>query len=329
MRALVTGGTGFVGSAVVRALLQSGTDVVCLVRPGSNLANLQGLDLALTRGDLTDRASLRQALAGCDQLYHVAAHYGTRPEDAETMFRVNAEGARNVLTLAAEMGLSRIVHTSTIGTIGQPDEDRWATEEDLFVDRGQASAYARSKLEAEQCALELARQGAPVVVVNPCAPVGPRDTKPSSTGQRIIDYLQGRAPSFSPGGINFVAVSDVAAGHLLAAERGEVGSRYILGNAQGNLSLADFYHLMQRVTGIRPPGSSRLGSAKQLARRALGRVVRRPQPAPGSVSSGHRPAALTADPRRAIRELGLPQTPLETGLRQAAEWFERHGYLAD
>lgn len=323
MRALVTGGTGFVGSAVVRALLAQGAEVVCLVRPAANLANLEGLAVERATGDLADVASLRRALSGCSQLYHVAAYYGTREQDAELMARVNVDGTRNILLLAAELGLERIVHTSTIGTIGQPADGRLATEEDLLADDGRLSAYVRTKLEAETIALELGARGAPVVVVNPCAPVGARDIKPSSTGQRILDYLAGRTPSFSPGGINFIDVDDVAQGHLLAAQRGRPGARYILGHAQGNLDLLGFYVLLQRASGSSPPGYRRFAGARQWTRRLLkGSGTAEQQP------EGFRPSALTADPSRALAELGLPQTPLEDAFARAVRWFRLQGYVS-
>jgi dihydroflavonol-4-reductase len=324
MRALVTGGTGFVGSAVVRVLLRDGFRVSCLMRPTSDLRNLEGLDVRLVEGDLRDRDSLQKALEGCQQLYHVAAYYSTRPEDADKMMTINFGGSRNLLELAVERGLERIVHTSTIGTVGRPDGPRLPTEEDLYANYERASPYVLSKLKAEQLALDLGRRGAPVIVVNPCAPVGFRDVKPSSTGQRIIDYLRGRTPSFSPGGINFVSVNDVARGHLLAAERGRAGQRYILGNLKGNLMLEDFCHLVERASGTPPPGRGRLDSLKRIARQLKG-LLRGSDPS--SSLTGHRPTSLTADPARAVRELGMPQTPLEVDFVQAVHWFRIHGYV--
>jgi dihydroflavonol-4-reductase len=324
MRALVTGGSGFVGAAVVRALLGEGVSVTCLVRAGSDRRNLDGLAVTLATGDLNDPASLRAALAGCQQLYHVAAYYSTRAEDAALLQRVNVTGTRHLLTLAAELGLARIVHTSTIGTIGRPATDRLPTEEDLLTDLAAASPYARSKLEGEAVALELAQRGAPIVVVNPGAPVGARDVKPSSTGARLLAYLEGRAPSFAPGGINFVSVEDVAQGHLLAARRGRSGARYILGHAQGNLTQADFYALMERISGEPPP---REGGTMARLRAALRRLRLGGTTATVATVPGYRPQALTADPRRAIEELGLPQTPLEVAFRQAIVWFRANGYV--
>ncbi len=321
MQALVTGGTGFVGSAVVRELLKERFRVCCLVRPKSDLRNLAGLDVTLIEGDLSDVAALERALRGCQHLYHVAATYSTRPDAAAEMFRVNVEGTRHILQAAAEAGLTAIVHTSTIGTIGRPKEDRLPDERDLFDDWATASPYARSKLEGERIALELARQGAPIVVVNPCAPVGERDIKPSSTGARIVSYLRGRTPSYLPGGINFISVEDVARGHLLAAWLGKPGERYILGHAEGNLQLADFYALMERVSGLPAPQLGRFGPRRLAA--TLRGWLRPEKPLP----AGFRPAALTANPTRAIRELGLSQTPLEEAFARAVAWFRANGYV--
>jgi len=317
MRAFVTGANGFVGSAVVRALLDSGHAVAALVREGSDDRNLRGLDVQRVTGDLGQVEALDEGLRGCDALFHVAALYSTRPEDAERMLWVNGECTRRLLRLAADLGVSRIVHTSTIGNIGRRDDGRPPTESETMMVTPRTSVYARSKLEGERAALALAAEGAPIVVVNPCAPVGRGDYKPTSTGQRIVDYLCGRTPKLSPGGINFCSVEDIAVGHVLASESGRVGERYILGNAKGNLDLEQFTALMQKVSGVRPPGSGIGSRARRLARRIMGRAS---QTAP-SQAVGTRPDALTADPSRAIRELGLPQTPLEVAFAEAVAWF--------
>jgi len=317
MRAFVTGANGFVGSAVVRALLAQGHAVVALVRDGSDDRTLRGLDVERVTGDLEQAESLGEVLRGCDALFHVAALYSTRPEDTERMLWVNVECTRRLLMMAADLGVSRIVHTSTIGTIGRRDDGRPPTESDRMVVTNRTSTYVRSKLGGERAALELAAQGVPIVVVNPCAPVGRGDYKPTSTGQRIVDYIGGRTPKLSPGGINFCSVEDIAVGHLLAAEKGCAGERYILGNAEGNLDLRQFMTLMQQVSGVRPPDSGIGARAKRLARQ----ILRGAAQTPPSQAVGTRPDALTADPSRAIRELGLPQTPLEVAFAEAVAWF--------
>lgn len=318
MRAFVTGATGFVGTHVARALLREGAAVRVLARPGSDRRNLADLDVEVVQGDLLEPEPLPGLLAGCDELYHVAAFYSTRPKDGPTMYRVNVEGTRNLLEAALAAGVGRVVHTSTIGTIGRPEDGSLPTEASPFNLWATASDYAKSKVLGEQAALELAERGLPVVVVNPCAPVGPRDVKPTSTGQRIVDYLQGKQPSFVSGGINFVSVADVAAGHLLAARKGQPGQRYILGHAQGNLSLADFFALMKRVSGVTLAASRR---RPLVALRARLRSRWRPP------RQGQQPMALTCDPSRAIRELGLPQTPLAEAFAEAVRWFRENGYV--
>jgi len=345
VKAFVTGATGFVGSAVARSLLRRGIEVRVLARRGSNLANLAGLDVEVAYGDLLDRESLTEVLRGCDTLFHVAALYSATDADRERMYEVNVRGTKNILQAAQDSGVSRIVHTSTIGTIGQPQDGSLATEETPLLawgtsrrpvvprlrgedpQRGErrgdlsASHYAKSKYLAEVAALTACERGLPVVVVNPCAPVGARDIKPSSTGQRIVDYLRGRMPSFIEGGINFVAVDDVAEGHLLAAAKGRVGQRYILGNREGNWMRTQFLAVMARVSGQEPPRTARRWGLRLDLRRVLGA---RPRQAP---TQDLRPRALTCDPSKAIHELGLPQTPLEVAFAEAVQWFRENGYV--
>lgn len=324
MRAFVTGGTGFVGSALVRELLRDGARVRALVRASSNLRNLEGLDVETVCGDVLDEEALRRGLCECDVVYHVAGFYSTREEDAPLMYDVNVRGTKKVLSLALQAGVSKIVYTSTIGTIGRPEDDSLPTEDTEFNLWDTASHYARSKFLAETEALVLGEKGHPVVVVNPCAPIGPRDIKPTSTGQRIVDYMRGKMPSFAPGGINFIAVEDVARGHILAAQRGAIGHRYILGNANGNLMLSDFLRLTEEVSDVPPPRTGKVGvvaRAGVLVRRSL-----RPGKKAAS-GEGHRPAALTCDPSRAIEALGLPQTPLQVAFAGAVQWFRENGYV--
>jgi dihydroflavonol-4-reductase len=283
-------------------------------------------------GDLLDREGLTAALRGCDTLYHVAAYYSTAEADSQTMYEVNVRGTKAVLRAALKAGVQRVVHTSTIGTIGQPTDGTLANEETPFNLWDRGSHYVKSKYLAELVALSICNDGLPVVVVNPCAPVGPRDIKPSSTGQRILDYVHGKQPSFVPGGINFVSVQDVAEGQVLAAERGSVGRRYILGNKDGNLSLPDFAALMERVSGIKPPSRPREHRTGRTARRLrsvlrLGRSKARNGRSEAGDRKDSRPMALTCDPTRAIHELGLPQTPLATALAEAVAWFRENGYV--
>jgi len=311
MRALVTGAAGFVGSWVVKELLREGIEVRAFVRPQSDLRNLQGLQVELAYGDLRQRESVDRAVRGCQMLFHVAAFYSAREADAPLLYEINVGGTRNVLEAALEAGVEKVVHTSTIGTIGRPAKGGLPDESVAFNLWDTASHYVKSKYLAERLALAMARRGLPVVVVNPCAPVGPGDLKPSPTGRRIVDYLRGKIPPYPEGGINFIAVEDVARGHLLAAEKGRVGERYILGHQQGNLSRRQFLSLMERVSGIPRP---REGPRTRIRRLFRGKT------------RGHSPPSLTADPSKALRELGLPQTPLEEAFARAVQWFVENGY---
>jgi dihydroflavonol-4-reductase len=324
VRAFVTGATGFVGSAVVRSLLQRGVAVRVLARPSSDLSNIADLDVEVFCGDLLDKDALVRALHSCSMLYHVAAYYSAEGADSQTMYEVNVRGTHAVMGAALEAGVQRAVHTSTIGTIGQPVDGSLATEATPFNLWDTASHYVKSKYLGEVAALRLCQAGLPVVVVHPCAPVGPRDIKPSATGQRLLDYLHGRPPSFVAGGINFVAVDDVAEGEVLAAEKGRVGERYILGHKEGNLQLVDFCALMERVSGVEQPSIPRQTfPGLRLLRDRFSPSVGRDKAHVRDL----RPKALTCDPSKAIRELSLPQTPLATAMAEAVRWFSEHGYV--
>jgi len=312
MRALVTGATGFVGAALVRELVADGIDVHALIRAKADLRNLAGLNIGLAIGDIGDGQSIRAAMAGCDWVFHLAAYYSTKEGDAATMYAVNVDGTKNVLQAARDLGIRRFVHCSTIGTIGRTSDGSLPNEETPFNLWATASHYVRSKYRAERAALEAAAAGLPVVVVNPCAPIGPRDIKPSSSGQRVLDVLNGRLPSYLEGGINHIAVQDVARGLILAAQRGRIGERYILGNR--NLMLEDFLCLVEKAAGIRAP--------RPAPRRSLFSFL-----ASRPADSGHKPTALICDCRKAITELGLPQTPLDIAFSQAVTWFRENGYV--
>ncbi len=316
MRALVTGAAGFVGANLVRELLRDGVEVRAMVRKNGDLRNLADLDVEIATGDLTDAGSLAPLLRGCDVLYHVAALYGEGEAAARLMYAINAEGTRNILRAAQTAGVSRVVHTSTIGTIGRPANGENADESVEFNLWATSSHYARSKYMGERIALEMAHMGLPVVVVNPCAPVGKYDIKPSSTGRRVVDYLEGRMPSFLEGGINFIDVEDVARGHILAARNGTVGERYILGNV--NLSLKQFLQLMREVSGQKAPNGGDDNPLRQLARRILKSTAHSSQPHLHS---------LTCDCSKAIRELSLSPTPIRFSLAKAVQWFRDNGYI--
>ncbi|MGQ9585493.1 MAG: NAD-dependent epimerase/dehydratase family protein [Anaerolineae bacterium] len=317
MRVFVTGATGFVGGNLVQVLLSQGLDVVALSRTGEAPPHLAGLPVTWVRGDLADAGcSLEMMMRACAWVFHVAALYSTDPALAPLMYAVNVGGTKRVLVAAERAGVERVVHTSTVGTLGRREDGLPPNEEVPFNLWERASHYARSKYLGEVAALEWAGRGLPVVVVNPCAPVGPGDHKPTSTGRRILDYLQGRMPSYLDGGINFVHVRDVAWGHLLAARFGEPGRRYILGHLDGNLRREDFLRLMARASGQPAPRTPGPRWHTRLA--GLWRSSTLSQPT-------HRPEALTADPHRAVCELGLPQTDLQEAFAEAVAWFRETG----
>ena len=251
MRALVTGATGFVGSAVARALLQAGWQVTALVRPNSDRRNLQRLGAQLVMGDLGDPGSLDHALAGCEALFHVAADYRLGVRHPEELYRTNVDGTRNILEAARRVGTGRIVYTSSVATIGLPADGSPGKEATPVALADMIGHYKRSKFLAEQLACEAARSGSSVVIVNPSTPVGPGDIKPTPTGQMVMDAAAGRMPAYVDTGLNIVHVDDVAAGHLLALARGRSGERYILGGQ--DMTLRDILGEIARLAGRKPP----------------------------------------------------------------------------
>jgi dihydroflavonol-4-reductase len=327
MKALVTGATGFIGAAVARALVNAGTDVRVLVRPDSDLRNLHDLKVEQVHGDLRDRDSLRRALAGCQRLYHVAAHYALWARDPAIFYESNVTGTRTLLEAAHEAGTERIVYTSTIGTIGLPPHGGVGTEQTAVSLSQMAGHYKRSKYLAEQEVLKLARAGLPVVIVNPSAPVGAGDIKPTPTGQMIVDFMKGRMWAYIETGMNLIDVDDVAIGHLRAMERGRVGERYILGHQ--NLTLREIFTLLSRLTGIPAPRLKLPWQAilplAYANRWFADYVSHRPPRIP---LEGVRMAKyhMHYDCSKAVRELGLPQTPAEAALGKAVKWFRDNGY---
>ncbi len=315
--AFITGVNSFLGATLARRILAHGWQVRGLLRSHSNDILLRDLtDLTRVVGDLMTPETWRDALAGCDALFHVAASFTHDLAQIHQMEQVNIEGTRLVLNAALDAGVARIVHTSTIGTMGQPEDGSLATEETPF-NLPNPSAYVLSKLAGEQIALDLARQGAPIVVVHPPAMLGPGDWRPSASGRVVLAYLHGRPLRYIPGGVNWTPVQDVAEGMILALEKGRPGRRYILGHMQGNLDEGAFIALMARASGQPGPGPQS-GGWKQRLRSLLGRAT--PAPASGSF-----PARLTCDPSRAVRELGMPQSDLLDAARQEVAWYREMG----
>jgi dihydroflavonol-4-reductase len=333
MTSFVTGASGFIGANLVHELNARGQRVKVLLRPGSDRRGLQGAAYEPVAGDLADVARLREAMRGCDWCFHVAASYHLWLRDYAPMYAANVEGTRNVLEAAAAAGCARIVYTSTVGCIGLPKESQGKiepTDEATPVSEAQMSnPYKHSKWRAEQVALEAAARGLPVVIVNPSAPVGPRDVRPTPTGKVIVDFLNRQMPAYLDTGLNWVHVRDVAAGHVLAAEKGRPGQRYILGHAQGNWTMAEAFAVLEQVSGVPAPRFRVPYLVAYLAACANEMLARLTGHPPKAVLAGVRMARykMFFNPAKAIRELGLPQTPPRQALADAVAWFRDNGYI--
>jgi dihydroflavonol-4-reductase len=333
MNCLVTGASGFIGANLVHELVGRGHRVRALLRSGADLRGLEGADFERVEGDITDAASCATVARGCDWCFHAAASYHLWLRDYAPMYAANVDGTRNVLQAAANAGCARIVYTSTVGCIGLPRGHGGRvepTDETAPADAAQFSNhYKISKWRAEEVALQFAKNGAPVVIVNPSAPVGPRDVKPTPTGQVIVDFLNGRMPAYLDTGLNWVHVRDVALGHILAAEKGRVGERYILGNAQGNWTMKEMFDVLQEITSLPAPKWRIPYGIAYLAACVDELKSKMTHKAPRAPLAGVRMAAhmMFFNPAKAVRELGLPQTPPKQALADAVEWFRGHGYV--
>jgi len=321
---LVTGASGFVGWHVARLLVARGHKVRALVRPSSQLREL---DVEPVSGDLRDAGSLERAVAGCGLVFHVAADYRLWAPHPQELYRSNVDGTRNLLEAARKAGVERVVYTSTVGCIGVPaggqgDETQPVRLEDM------SGVYKRSKFLAEKTALEFAASGFPVIAVNPTAPIGDHDFKPTPTGKIIVDFLKGAMPAFIDTGLNLVDVKDVAEGNLLACERGRPGERYILGCE--NLTLAQILQKLAKITG-RPAPTVRLpyfvAYAAGVASTAWARITGKPPMAPlDAVRMARKKMWVSIG--KAGRELGYVPGPVDAALARAVAWFQENGYAA-
>lgn len=321
--ALVTGATGFVGWHVARALLDRGQSVRALARDPAALRELEGIEAI--RGDLRDPASLQRAVAGCSTVYHVAADYRLWTRDPQDMHRSNVDGTRAMLDAARCAGVERFVYTSTVGCIAFPegsigDESMVAQLADM------QGPYKQSKLLAEHVALEFAREGFPVVIVNPTAPVGDHDFKPTPTGKIIVDFVRGAMPAYLDTGLNIVDVRDVALGHLSACEKGRVGERYILGSE--NMTLKQIFEALAPIAGRKPPSVQipyAVAYAAGIASTAWANLTGQEPRAPlDGVKMARKKMWVRSD--KASQELGFAPGPASTALARAVEWFGANGY---
>lgn len=326
MSVFVTGATGFIGAHVTRALVGRGAAVRCLHRPASPRRDLETLSVEWVPGDITDRASLKSAMAGAETVFHCAADYRLYARDPNEIYRNNVEGTRNVLELAAELGVKRVVYTSSVGTLALHAGRRAANENARANIREMVGDYKRSKFLAEEVADQWIERGLPVVVVSPSTPVGERDIKPTPTGRIIVDFLNDRLPAYVDTGLNVIDVHDVAEGHVLAAERGRAGEHYILANS--NLTLEQLLAILARMTGKRAPRLKvphwvplAIAHMEAPVARWLGRDPRVPLDGVRMSKS-----FMFFDGSKAVRELGLPQSPIEPAFERAVSWFVDHHY---
>ncbi|HET7347814.1 MAG TPA: hopanoid-associated sugar epimerase [Acidobacteriaceae bacterium] len=329
MKVFVTGATGFVGSHVARELASRGADLRLLVRRTSNLANIEGLAAETATGDLLDPESLRSAIRGCDAVMHVAADYRLWVRDPDTMYRANVEGTRALLRIAREEGVPRCVYTSSVATMGFRSDGTIVDETTPVSIDDMVGHYKRSKFLAEQAAIEAARAGQSVIILNPTTPIGPGDWKPTPTGRIIVDFLNRKFPAYVDTGLNLVDVREVARTHADALERsvGWPGERYILGGE--NLTLKQILDKMSAITGLPSPTMKVPHSVAMIFaffdETITGRIRgKEPRATVEAVRMGKK--MMFASSARAERELGFHIVPVYQALRSAIDWFRTRGY---
>jgi dihydroflavonol-4-reductase len=327
LKAFVTGATGFLGSHVARVLADQGADLRLLVRPTSNLKNLEGLTAETATGDLRDAASLEKAMSGCDTVFHVAADYRLWVRDPNEMYRSNVDGTRALLEAARKNGVGRVVYTSSVATVGFTSDGRPADEDSPVSLANMIGHYKRSKFMAEQVALEAGRSGMHVVTVNPTTPIGEQDVKPTPTGRIVVDFLKRKFPAYVETGLNLVDVRECAHGHVATLEKGRSGERYILGGE--DLTLKRILDKLGQITGLPSPKIKLpyiFAFAAGIVDEAVtGLLLRRePRATVDTVRMGKK--KMFASSAKAERELGWKIVPIEGALRRAVEWFRANGY---
>ena len=320
---LVTGATGFIGWHMVQLLARRGHKIRVLVRTGAADMGLDGVERIT--GDLRDSGSVARAVEGCGLVFHLAADYRLWAADPRQIYQSNVDGTRNLLEGARHAGVDRVVYTSSVGCIGIP-ADAVGNEDTPVNEQDMTGAYKRSKFLAEKEAVEAARAGLPVVIVNPTAPVGEHDVKPTPTGKVIVDFLKGKMPAYVDTGLNLVDVRDTAEGHLLACERGRDGERYILGCE--NLTLRQIFERLESISGVRAP-RTRIPYAVAMAAGVVstawaGLTGSEPRAPIDAVRMSRKKMWVSQD--KAVRELGFAPVPVEGALRRAVDWFRANGY---
>jgi len=327
LKAFVTGATGFLGSHVARVLADQGANLRLLVRPTSNLKNLQGLNADTAVGDLRDSASLEKAMSGCDTVFHVAADYRLWVRDPNEMYRSNVDGTRALLEAARKQGVQRVVYTSSVATMGFTSDGRPADEESPVSLADMIGHYKRSKYMAEQVAMEAGRSGKHVVTVNPTTPIGEQDVKPTPTGRIVVDFLKRKFPAYVETGLNLVDVRECARGHVAALEKGKTGERYILGGQ--DLTLKQILDKLSQITGL-PSPTIKLPyifafAAGVVDEAITGMLLRRePRATVDAVRMGKK--KMFASSAKAERGLGWKIVPVDDALKRAVDWFRANGY---
>jgi dihydroflavonol-4-reductase len=328
-KVLITGATGFIGNHVTRLCLEKGDQVRVMVMPGEDRSPLAGMDVEFVEGNLLDPASLPGAVRGVEQLYHLAALFAVWTRDPDLHYKINVEGARSMMKAAMAADVEKIVYTSSIAAIGTDGKGTPSTEETPFRSWHFASAYIMSKYISHLEVKGMVKDGLPVTMVLPGLPFGPGDRAPTPTGTMIIRTLKGQMKNYWDGGVCPVDVRDVAMGHVLAMEKGRIGESYILGNSQTNMSNRDFLQLVGRIAGVENVAS------KEISRNMMLRVAKVAEfyskltgKAPPTTVKNTRfiMEHFYIDAAKAVRELGLPQTPIETAVNDAIDWFRANGY---
>ncbi len=330
MKTLVTGASGFIGSRLVKRLLQTGAQVKVLVRKESNLENLQGLSIELAYGDLRDYETLRSALEGCDALFHVAADYRLWVPNPDQLYKTNVEGTVNIMRASLEEGVKRVVYTSSVATLGLNPDASPANEDTPVSIRDMIGHYKRSKFIAEEKVREMVKKNRlPAVIVNPSTPIGPGDIKPTPTGRIIIEAASGRMPAYVDTGLNIVHVDDVATGHILAFEKGRIGERYILGGE--NISLK---RLLQEIARIMERPAPRIRLSPNLIlplayiAEAIAKITRKePFVTVDGVLMSKKKMFFSID--KARRELGYSARPAIEAIKDSIDWFKQKGYISN
>lgn len=327
-KVLVTGATGFIGFHVAKLLKEKGFQVTALVREGSDASSLKALEVEPVTGDVRDFDSLCKVLKGCQQLFHLAADYRLWVPDPKTMYAINVQGTRNIMQAALRAGIEKVVYTSTVGVLAARSNGKPSNEESPVNIKEMVGHYKKTKFIAEREVYHFIEKGVPVVIVNPSTPIGPMDRKPTPTGKTIVDFLNGKIPAYVDTGLNFVDVEDVATGHWLASLYGRIGQRYILGNK--NITLRGFFESLARITGRRPP-KVRLPYLPILLAAYVDETIstwvthRHPRIPLTGVKMARK--YMYFDCSKAVRELHMPQNPIEGAMKRAIIWFEKNGYI--